>query len=161
MSESASRLILLAEDDATDVLLARRAFAAVGLTNPVHVVSDGRAAIDFMTRAIIAPGGVLPALVILDFKMPGCDGIQVLQWMRAQPTIRCIPSIVFSSSPSRGDIDAAYEAGANAFIIKPGSIAARAEWARFIQQWLAWVEPPLVTTEGVQAAIERRGSRPG
>jgi CheY-like chemotaxis protein len=161
MNESASGLVLLAEDDGTDVLLARRAFAAVGLTNPVHVVSDGHAAIEFMTRASAAPGGILPALAILDFKMPGRDGIQVLQWMRAQPTIRCVPAIVFSSSPSRADIDAAYEAGANAFIIKPSSIAARAEWARFIQQWLAWVEPALVTTEGFQAAMERRGSRPG
>ena len=160
MNEIAPYPILLAEDDPTDVLLAKRAFGVAALPNPLHVVSDGQAVIDFLARAVSADGA-LPALVILDLKMPRRDGIQVLQWMRAQPVIRCVPAVIFSSSPNRTDIETAYEAGANAFMIKPPSIAARADWARFIRQWLAWVQPPLGATEGVRSALERRGGRFG
>ena len=161
MIDPAAYPILLAEDDPTDVLLVKRAFGSVELPNPLHVVSDGHAAIEFLTRAMGVAGGALPALAILDLRMPRRDGIQVVQWMREQPAIRCIPAVVFSSSPSRGDIEAAYEAGANAFMIKPPSITARVDWARFIRQWLAWVRPPLATTEGFRSARERRGGRAG
>ena len=160
MSAPAPYPILLAEDDPTDVLLATRAFLAAELPNPLRVVSDGQAAIDFIGRASGANGGLLPALVILDLKMPRRDGIEVVRWIRAQPVIRCLPVVIFSSSPSRSDIEAAYEAGANAFMIKPPSITARADWARFIRQWLAWVQPPLAATEGFRSAKERRGGKP-
>lgn len=148
--------ILLAEDDDTDVVLLRRAFKQVEITNPIEVVTDGQQAIDSLQRAAAAGRDRLPAIVMLDVKMPQRDGLQVLQWMRAQPVIRTIPAVVFTSSANRHDIERAYEAGANAYLVKPPSLAARADLARFIKEWLRLVQPPLAAVEGFRAAQAER-----
>jgi CheY-like chemotaxis protein len=61
----------------------------------------------------------LPDLVLLDLKMPKCDGFEVLQWLRQQPGFRTIPVVVLTSSEQVRDVNRAYELGANSFLVKP------------------------------------------
>lgn len=156
--------ILLAEDEETDVLLLRRAFREAQLLHPLHVVSDGQEAIEFLSQRCRPPYDLLPALTILDLKMPRRNGMDVLQWKRDQPVICGLPAIVFSSSSHRADIEQAYALGANGYFVKPPSIAERADFARLIKQWLRFNVPPLASTEGYQSAhaayLKRSSSRP-
>ena len=114
--------ILLVEDESSDVLLIQRAFQKAGLHYRLTVVRDGDQAIQYL-------GGQgpynnrerfpLPFLVLLDLRMPGTDGLGVLQWARAQPGLKRLLIVVFTSSELQSDIDRAYEAGANSYLIKP------------------------------------------
>lgn len=160
MSNSPSLSILIAEDDDTDVLLLRRAFREAGVDNPLHVTRDGQEAIDFLTQAKNHAEGRLPALLLLDLKMPRRSGIQVLDWVRQQPAIRNVPVMIFSSSENRNDIENAYSAGANGYLIKPPSLSERADVARFIKEWLRLNQPPAASVESVRAAQSHRSNPP-
>lgn len=115
--------ILVAEDDAQHRLLIGAALAAAKLDNPVHLVSDGDAAI-----AYLAGDGdyanrhrhPLPVLVLLDVHMPGASGLEVLAWLRAQPgNLGQIPTVVLTASDDEADIDGAFAAGATSYLVKP------------------------------------------
>lgn len=144
--------ILIAEDEETDVVLLRRAFQEAEIKNPLHVTADGQEAIDFLSRLRQIPQDRLPALIILDLKMPRRTGLDVLKWKREQPVLCGLPVIVFSSSAHRVDIEQAYALGANGFFVKPPSLVERTEIARLLKQWLRFNLPPLACTEGYHAA---------
>lgn len=150
----AASSILLVEDDETDVLLLRRAFKDAEILNPVHVARDGQEAIDFLARPWLPPADRVPALVLLDLKMPRRTGPEVLAWMRERPGLCAVPVIVFSSSANRNDIEQSYALGANGFLVKPPSLGERLELARFLKQWLRLNQPPLACTEGYHVAQE-------
>jgi len=144
--------ILVAEDDESDVILLRRAFKEAEVVQPVHFARDGHEAIDFLWGRRQGANDRLPALVILDLKMPRRSGFEVLHWIRSQNVLRNLPVLVFSSSARREDVERAYTLGANGFLVKPASTVQRAEIARFIKSWLQFNHPPLATTEGYHAA---------
>jgi CheY-like chemotaxis protein len=144
--------ILLAEDDETDVMLLQRAFRDAGVNHPLQVAHDGQAAQEFLAARQHGEHDRLPSLVLLDLKMPRRTGIDVLEWIRGNPALRCLPVFIFSSSSRRDDVERAYASGANGFIVKPPSMAERAEIARFIDTWLRLNQPSLVVTEGARAA---------
>src|SRR5438067_12964024 len=100
-------------------MLLRRAFKEVGMPHPVEIARDGQEAIEFLSRDRASPDDRLPALVMLDLKMPRRNGMEVLKWMREQPVLRCLPVFVFSSSAHRTDVEQAYALGADGFIVKP------------------------------------------
>jgi CheY-like chemotaxis protein len=116
--------ILLAEDDENDVVMFRRAARHVNLGNPLVVVSDGNE-----VMACLAGEGKyadrrqypLPGLLLLDLKMPGRDGFEVLQWLRGRSELSHLEVVVLSSSEAIRDINRAYEFGANSFLVKPRS----------------------------------------
>jgi CheY-like chemotaxis protein len=119
MSESAA--ILLADDNADDVELIRRAFLKAGFAAGFHAVCGGNEVIKYLrgdeqyrdrTRF------PFPRLVLLDFKMR-VDGWEILQWIRQRPEFRRLPVIVFTGSNYPGDIDKAYDLGANSYLVKP------------------------------------------
>jgi len=119
MSQSAA--ILLADDNADDVELIRRAFVKVGFAAGFHAVCGGNDLIKYLrgdeqyrdrTRF------PFPRLVLLDFKMR-VDGWEILQWIRQRPEFRRLPVIVFTGSNYPGDIDKAYDLGANSYLVKP------------------------------------------
>lgn len=144
--------ILLADDDETDVMLLQRAFKQAAFNNPVEIVHDGEEAITFLSVPRVRPSDRLPALVILDVKMPRRTGMEVLEWMRSQPALCCIPVMIFSSSAHPSDVERAYSLGANAYLVKPPSTFECAEVARFIKDWLKLNQPAMATSEGLQAA---------
>lgn len=115
--------ILYAEDDENDVFLMQRAFRQAGVINRLRVVPDGKQVVDYLagegsfTNREEHP---LPCLVILDLKMPGKSGFDVLTWLRGQEAMSTLPALVFTSSNQATDIERAYQLGANGYLIKPG-----------------------------------------
>lgn len=117
-------VILLAEDDPNDVLLARRACKKAGITWPVHVVKDGEEAKVYLRgEGIYADRSKypFPRMLVTDLKMPRCDGLELLKWVRDNPTCGVVPTIVLSASPSGEDVKRAYELGANCYLCKPAN----------------------------------------
>ena len=115
-------IILLAEDREDDILLIRKSFKNSFITNPLHVVRDGEEAIEYLSgegRYANRAEYPLPALLLLDLKMPRKDGFEVLQWIRQQPDLSKLPVVVLTSSENVHDVNAAYRAGANSFLVKP------------------------------------------
>ena len=114
-------VVLMVEDREDDVLVLRRAFRAVGILNPVIVAQTGEEAISYLegkgkyARRSEFP---LPRLILLDLKMPGMDGFDVLKWIRSREELAGISVIVLTSSDSLKDIQRAYRLGANSFIVK-------------------------------------------
>lgn len=118
----ATGTILLVEDDPNDVLLIRRALRRATIPNPIEVVSDGEAAVAYLAgRGTYADRTAhpLPALMLLDLKLPRRSGFEVLEWLRQQPGLRRLRVVVFTSSGLAADIRRAYELGANSYLVKP------------------------------------------
>ncbi len=114
--------ILLVEDDPNDVLLIERAFQKAGFAQSLKMVRDGDEAIDYLRgtgqfadRALFP----LPYLVLLDLKMPGTDGFEVLRWARSEDSLKPLLIVVLTSSNLQADVDRAYELGANSYLVKP------------------------------------------
>jgi CheY-like chemotaxis protein len=144
MAEQVS--VMLVEDNPDDVLLVRRAFARLGFDHPLIAVSDGQAAIDYLDgRDGFADRGAhpLPAMILLDLKLPKVSGHEVLSWLRAQEILRRIPVVILSTSDERSDVNRAYDLGANSYLRKPVSFDALIEiLTRLNVYWLMSNEPP-------------------
>ncbi|WP_017301357.1 response regulator [Nodosilinea nodulosa] len=116
--------ILLVEDDSNDILLIQRAFRRVNSGMPIHIVQDGDAAIDYLTGAgeyANRDRYPLPALILLDLKLPRRSGTEVLEWVRQQEAIKRIPIVILTSSRERLDVDLSYDLGVNSYLVKPVS----------------------------------------
>lgn len=116
--------ILLVDDNRLDVELTLDAFRDAHMANVIHVASGGQQALDYLFgRAEFADRTQhrLPDIVLLDLKMPGVDGIEVLRQVKATPGIRRIPIIVLTSSKEEGDRALSYDSGANSYLVKPVS----------------------------------------
>ena len=154
------RSILLAEDDPNDVLLLQFAFKQVEMGHPLNVARAGQEVIDYLTGSGAFADRErfpFPALLVLDLKMPRKTGIEVLEWLAGEAALRCLPTLMLSSSTHPGDIEKAYRLGVNAFVVKPPGIAQRMELARMIKNfWLTLNELPLVCTDGLDAARKTR-----
>jgi CheY-like chemotaxis protein len=139
-------VILLVEDLENDVIFIRRALQKAAVPNPLHVVRSGEAAIQYLSgegRYANRAEYPLPDLILLDLKMPGADGYDVLIWIRDQPGIRAIPVVVLTSSDLIFDVNRAYELGANSFLVKPFDFENYTELAKLLQRyWLRTVKSP-------------------
>lgn len=138
--------ILLVEDDPNDVLLIRRAFSRAKLLNPLHVVNDGDSAVNYLAGTDeygdrnLHP---LPALILLDLKLPRRSGLEVLEWLKQQPELRRLPVIVLTSSRENIDINRAYDLNANSYLVKPVAPDALLEMVKMLDlYWLALNEKP-------------------
>lgn len=114
--------VLLVEDDSNDILLTQRAFQKGRIANPLEVVTDGEEAIVYLS----GENGFgdrqkhpLPALVLLDLKLPRKSGLEVLEWLRNQAGLRRLPVVVLTSSKESRDVNRAYDLGANSYLVKP------------------------------------------
>ena len=154
------RWVLLAEDDSNDVLLLQLAFREAGLRNPICVVNDGQEAIDYLSgegKFADRNQYPFPALLILDLKMPRKTGLDVLRWLAQEDVLRCLPTLMLSSSTHPGDIEKAYRLGVNAFVVKSPGTAQRVEFARIIRDfWLTLNELPMICTDSLEAARKLR-----
>ena len=116
--------LLYAEDEESDILLLQHAFGKAGISNPMHTVKDGKAAMDYLAgNGPFADRAQhpLPGLLLLDLNLPYWSGLEVLAWLRNQERLSRLPVLIFSSSSRPDDIGRAYDAGANAYIVKPNS----------------------------------------
>jgi CheY-like chemotaxis protein len=116
--------ILHAEDDENDAFLIQRAFKRAAILNPLVVVSDGKAAIDYLAgqgKYAERKDHPIPCLILLDLKMPGKSGLEVLEWIQNQSTFSTLPSLMLTSSNQEKDIRQAYLLGANGYLMKPNA----------------------------------------
>ncbi len=118
--------ILVAEDLPDDVLILKHAFSKAGLTAPLHFVSDGQEAVEYLKGdQVFADRKTypLPALLLLDLNMPRLNGFDVIEWVRSQAGLCRLPIVVFTSSDQPRDVNRAYELGANSYLVKPQALA--------------------------------------
>jgi two-component system response regulator len=118
-------VILLVEDNPDDEALTLRAFGRNHIRNPVHVVRDGVQALDYLLGPE-ARGRDLPAVILLDLKLPKVDGLEVLRRIRDDARTRLVPVVILTSSREEQDLLAGYQLGANSYIRKP------VDFARFV-----------------------------
>jgi CheY-like chemotaxis protein len=115
-------MILIVEDSEDDILLLRRALRNLGLSDEPNVVRSGGQAIEYLggeKKFADREEFPLPRLILLDLKMPGIDGFEVLKWLREEPPLNQIPVVVMTGSTYSPDIRRAYQLGAKTFIVKP------------------------------------------
>jgi len=127
------RVILHVEDDPNDALLVQLACRKLELAGQLRGVDDGDKAMAYLTnRPPFEDKGQfpLPAFVLLDIKLPGGSGFDVLAWIRSRPELRYLPVAILSSSTQPEDIRKAYDLGANSFVQKPSSLEAILEMVR-------------------------------
>jgi CheY-like chemotaxis protein len=132
--------VLLVEDDDNDRRLVLAAFQELGLAGAVGWAADGQDALDWLHRRGPHAGraGEAPRLVLLDLKMPRVDGFGVLAHLRADPALRLLPVVVFSSSREAGDIARSYALGGNGYVVKPADYAAlTGTLSDVVRYWLA------------------------
>lgn len=140
------KVILLVEDNASDIALTRRALVKNAIQNPVVVAEDGQAALDYLFGAGAHAGRSpddLPVLILLDLKLPRIDGLEVLRRVRADSRTRRLPVVILTSSSEEQDIAAGYDLGTNSYIRKPVDYNQFSEVVRQLgRYWLVINESP-------------------
>lgn len=113
--------ILLAEDNPNDAELTLTALESHGLGQRVEVVTDGVEALDYLMCRGKYAGRTTghPAVMLLDLKMPRMGGLEVLEAMRKDSSLKCIPVVILTSSREESDLVRGYQLGANAYVVKP------------------------------------------
>jgi two-component system, chemotaxis family, response regulator Rcp1 len=135
--------ILLIEDNAGSVRLAREALAEAQWESNLSVVRDGMEAIDFFRRRGKYSAAPRPDLVLLDLNLPRMDGREVLAEIKADPELKSIPVVVLTTSEAHDDIVKAYELNANCFITKPVDLEKFLKVIRAIQTfWCSTAQLP-------------------
>jgi CheY-like chemotaxis protein len=116
-----SRLVdvLLVEDDEGDVLMTREAFEHFKVRNPLHVVSDGEQALQFLRQTGPFADAPRPGLILLDVNLPRRSGLEVLAELKQDPELLLIPVVMLTTSKAEEDILRSYSLHANAFVTKP------------------------------------------
>lgn len=140
--------ILLIEDNKMDVALTLDAFQEARLANTIHVATTGEEGIEFLlgegkfADRVAYP---LPDIVLLDLKMPGIDGLEVLKRVKSTDRIKRIPIIILTSSKEEGDRAMSYDLGANSYLVKPISFEGFLEVVKQVYNyWITLnVEPPV------------------
>jgi len=118
--------VLVADDDANDQFFIGRELRK--LVPPVHLqfVENGEQAIAYLQGTGVfsdRPRSPIPSVIFIDLKMPKVNGFELLEWLRRHETFKVIPTVVLSSSILQSDVDKAYELGANAYLVKPATVA--------------------------------------
>jgi two-component system, response regulator len=140
------KVILLVDDNPSDIDLTRRALGRSHVANQLVVAEDGQQALDYLFAAGEYAGrdpAELPALVLLDLKLPRVDGLEVLRRLRADERTRRVPVVVLTSSREEQDVASSYDLGVNSYIRKP------VDFNQFVEAvlhlglyWLVVNEPP-------------------
>ncbi len=150
------RPILVAEDEESDAFILRLACRKAGQLRPLVIVPDGQEAVDYLGgQGRYADRSVypLPALVVLDLKMPRMTGFDVLGWMAARFENNGIPAVVLSSSADESDIAKARRLGAREYFIKPHRLDELVEIARHLEvRWLTATARPASMPAGADVS---------
>jgi len=140
------KIILLVEDNPSDIGLTRRALAKSHVANELVVAEDGQEALDYLFGTGAYTGRdvtQLPAVVLLDLKLPRVDGLEVLRRIRTETLTRRMPVVILTSSKEEQDLAVSYDLGVNSYIRKPVDFE---QFAQAIQTlglyWLVLNEEP-------------------
>lgn len=149
------RPILLVEDDIHDAELVQIAFNRSNLANPVVVARDGVEAMEILRQgAHNGRGATGPVVVLLDFKMPRMNGLDVLKQIKSDDDLKHIPVVMMTSSRQEPDLQQAYALGVNAYIVKPINFDEFMEAVRIVGKfWAVLNELPAPGKLESQAAL--------
>jgi CheY-like chemotaxis protein len=111
--------VLLVEDSPGDVRLTREAFREANPSVNLHVATDGVDAMAFLRREGAHAEQPRPDFILLDLNLPRMDGREVLALIKADPSLRTIPTIILTTSEADADVLKSYELNANAYLRKP------------------------------------------
>ncbi|MBT1072867.1 response regulator [Pelotalea chapellei] len=134
------RRVLLVEDNPDDELLVMRAFKKAEFKNEMIVMRDGAAALDYLFGTGEHLGrdvNDVPAVVLLDLKLPKIDGLGVLRRIRGDERLKHLPVVILTSSREQEDVIRSYDLGANSYVRKPVSFDSFADAVR--QLGLYWL----------------------
>ncbi|MEO8900065.1 MAG: response regulator [Polyangiaceae bacterium] len=141
-----NKTILLVEDNASDEKLTLIAFKSCGVANEVIVQRDGAAALDYLFGTGAYAGNEprsVPAVILLDLKLPRIDGLEVLRRVRADERTKLLPVVILTSSREEEDMLKSYALGANAYVRKPVDFAEFMAATKALGLfWLMLNEPP-------------------
>ena len=137
--------IVVVEDDPNDLELTLLALEKARLANELIILRDGAEAIEYLSRSGVwetrAKG--LPAVMLLDLKLPKKSGLEVLEFIKSDPELRQLPVVMLTSSREEIDLDRSYSLGVNAYVVKPVSFP---EFVSAVQElggfWAVLNEPP-------------------
>lgn len=137
--------VLLVEDTDGDVRPVEEAFQQTESETTLHAVTTGADAMTFLTQQSPYGSAPSPDLALLDLSLPEQTGHEVLESIRETPRFRCLPVIIMTSSETRADVAACYDAAANAYVTKPASLAGCISIVEAVEQfWLTHAELPSV-----------------
>ncbi|MEG5067001.1 response regulator [Microcoleus sp. B3-A4] len=144
---SQTQTILLVEDNPVDVLLMQRAFRNEIFANTsLQIVRDGDAAVFYLNgdgEYSDRDRYPLPAIILLDLKLPRRSGHEVLVWLKQQPELKRLPVVMLTSSRQTLDVKRAYDLGVNSYLVKPVGFASLLEMMQsFREYWLNYTELP-------------------
>ena len=143
MNKNKPITILMAEDNATDVMITKEALVHAKLLNTLHVVSDGIEAMDFLYRRGKYAKAPRPDLILLALNMPRKNGQEVLAEIKADDKLKFIPVVILTTSKAEEDVLKAYGLHANCYVVKPVDFEVFAEVVRSIEQfWFSVVRLP-------------------
>ncbi|HEX5683508.1 MAG TPA: response regulator [Ideonella sp.] len=135
--------ILMVEDNPGDVRLTREALKHHKVSNELHVVEDGVAALDFLHRRPPYEQAPRPDLVLLDLNLPRKDGRQVLASIKSDELLKTIPVVILTTSQAEEDVVRAYKLNANCYVTKPVDFEQFKRIVQGIEQfWLTVVTLP-------------------
>ena len=139
------RRILLVDDSPRDVELALDALRSHRLANEIVTLRDGAEALDYLFRRqkFAERDRQLPAVMLLDLKMPKVDGLEVLRQVKSDPQLKVLPIVVMTSSREEQDLVNSYNLGVNAYVVKPVKFQEFVDAVRQIGAfWAVLNEPP-------------------
>jgi CheY-like chemotaxis protein len=146
--EDSKKTILLVEDESSDAELLMRAFKKAGVQNPIRHIDNGDSALFYLKSTGSVTEGTenpVPILILLDLKLPGMSGLELLRWLRQQKHLRRIPVLVLTSETGSQYMDAAYDAGANSYLLKsPAPKEVERVVGLITNYWLNLNETPLI-----------------
>jgi two-component system, chemotaxis family, response regulator Rcp1 len=135
--------VLLVEDSPGDVRLTQEAFREANKTIRLHVACDGVEAMAFLRREGVHAQAPRPDFILLDLNLPKMDGREVLGHIKADPTMRMIPTVILTTSEERVDIAKSYQLQANCYLTKPVQLDAFESLVKSISDfWLTTVKLP-------------------
>ena len=140
------KVILLVEDNLSDVGLTKRAFEKNRIQNKLVVAEDGQEALDYLFGTGAYAGrdtSVMPAVILMDSKLPRVDGLEALRRIRGHDLTKRLPVVILTSSREDQDVAMSYDLGANSYIRKPVDFQQFAEAVRTLNlYWVVLNEPP-------------------
>ena len=140
------KVILLVEDNPSDIGLTRRALSKSHIANELVVAEDGQEALDYLFAGGNYAGRDMsdtPALILLDLKLPRVEGLEVLRQIRGDDHTRRLPVVILTTSKEEQDVAQSYDRGANSYIRKPVDFTQFVEAVeRLGLYWLVLNEPP-------------------
>ena len=141
-----NKIILLVEDNPSDIDLTKRAFEKEHITNTLVIAEDGQEALDYIFGTGTYAGrdiSQVPMLILLDLKLPKISGLEVLKRIRSTEKIKRLPIVILTSSKEEQDVAASYDLGANSYIRKPIDFNQFMEAIKYLGlYWLVINEPP-------------------